>query len=150
MSADPETQTIEVDGRSTEVRLELRDLSAALEEAKAAVLSFYNIYALVERGVMEPKILEHLPATVTAGMFRSTRFGIADAHGLGVVIQTNYLLERERSRSPDGRSGRCRSLPGAFRELAGDPDDPGARRLPGAQRLVGATAPSIPRCGRSN
>jgi len=84
------------------------------------VLSVYNIYALVERGVMEPAILDHLPATVTAGMFRSTRFGVAEAHGLGVVIQTNYLLEKGAVEVTE--DGRFRPLPdafaGAFRELA--------------------------------
>ncbi len=129
---------IEVDGRATEVRLELRDLSSALEEAKADVLSVYNIYALVERGVMEPEILDHLPATVTAGMFRSTRFGVAEAHGLGVVIQSNYLLEKGAVEITG--DGRFRPLPdafpGAFRELAGEilsiqatGDYEGARRL---------------------
>jgi len=85
---------IVVDGRETEVRLELKDLDSAFEEAKADVLGVYNIHALVERGVMEPEILDSLPWTYTAGMFRSTRFGVAEAHGLGVVIQSNFLLER--------------------------------------------------------
>ncbi len=130
---------IEVDGRSTEVRLELRDLSSALEEAKGDVLAVYNIYALVERGVMEPEILEHLPTTVTAGMFRSTRFGVAEAHGLGVVIQTNYLLERGAIEITD--DGRFRPVPGAFldafRELATEILMIQARGdYPGAQRLV--------------
>jgi hypothetical protein len=130
---------IEVDGRSTEVRLELRDLSAALEEAKGDVLSVYNIYALVERGVMEPEILEHLPATVTAGFFRSTRFGVAEAHGLGVVIQTNYLLEKGALEVTGGE--RFRPVPeaflGAFRDLATEILMIQARGdYQGAQRLV--------------
>lgn len=140
---------IEVDGRSTEVRLELRDLSSALEEAKADVLSVYNIYALVERGVMEPEILEHLPATVTAGMFRSTRFGVAEAHGLGVVIQTNFLLERGAIAITE--DGRFRPVPeaflGAFRDLATEILMIQARGdYQGAQRLVeryGAVHPAM-------
>ena len=103
---------ITVDGRPTEVRLELRDLSSALEEAKGDVLAVYNIYALVERGVMEPEIIDHLPATVVAGFFRSTRFGVAEAHGLGVVIQTNYLLERGAVEITE--DGRFRPVAGAF------------------------------------
>jgi hypothetical protein len=140
---------IEVDGRSTEVRLELRDLSSALEEAKGDVLAVYNIYALVERGVMEPEILEHLPATVVAGFFRSTRFGVAEAHGLGVVIQTNYLLERGAIEITD--DGRFRPVPGAFldafRGLATEILMIQARGdYPGAQRLVeryGAVHPAM-------
>lgn len=111
---------IEVDGRQTEVRLELRDLDSALEEAKADVLGVSNIYALVDRGVMGPEILDHLPWTYTAGMFRSTRFGVAEAHGLGVVIQTNFLLERGAVEIVE--NGRFRPVPelfpDAFRDLA--------------------------------
>ncbi len=113
---------IEVDGRETEVRLELRDLDSALEEAKADVLGVYNIEALVRRGVMEPEILDSLPWTYTAGMFRSTRFGVAEAHGLGVVIQTNYLLERGGVEIT--QDGRFRPVPelffAALGELAGE------------------------------
>jgi hypothetical protein len=85
---------IVIDGRDTEVRLELRDLYSAFEEAKADVLGVYDIYALVEKGVMDQAILEHLPWTFTAGMFRTTRFGVAEAHGLGMVLQANYLIEK--------------------------------------------------------
>jgi hypothetical protein len=105
---------ITVDGRETEVRLELRELYSALEEAKADVLGVYNIYALVERGVMEPEILEHLPWTYTAGMFRTTRFGTTEAHGLGVVIQTNYLMEQGAVEVTE--EGRFRPVPDRFPE----------------------------------
>ena len=85
---------ITLDGRDTEVRLELKDLYSAFEEAKADVLGVYDIYALVESGVMAPEILDSLPWTYTAGMFRTTRFGVAEAHGLGMVLQANYLLDK--------------------------------------------------------
>lgn len=85
---------ITVDGRETEVRFELEDLYSALEEAKADVLGVYDIHALVEKGIMDPEILEHLPWTYTAGLFRSARFGTTEAHGLGVVVQFNFLLEQ--------------------------------------------------------
>jgi hypothetical protein len=84
---------ITIDGRETEVRLELKELYSAFEEAKADVLGVYDVFALVERGVMAPEILDSLPWTYTAGMFRTTRFGVAEAHGLGMVLQANYLLE---------------------------------------------------------
>jgi len=111
---------INVDGRSTEVRLELKDLYSAFEEAKADVLGVYDIYALVAKGVMEPEILESLPWTFTAGIFRTTRFGVAEAHGLGMVLQTNYLLEKGAVEiTPEGK---FRPVPEvferAFRELA--------------------------------
>jgi hypothetical protein len=111
---------ITVDGRQTEVRLELKELYSAFEEAKADVLGVYDIYVLVEKGVMEPEILESLPWTYTAGIFRTTRFGVAEAHGLGMVFQTNYLMEKGAVEITE--DGKFRPVPElfeeAFRELA--------------------------------
>jgi hypothetical protein len=86
--------TIEIDGRETEVRLELKELYSTMEEAKADVMGIYNILALVEKGVMSEDLRETLEATYVAGLFRSARFGVHEAHGQGVVSQFNYLLEK--------------------------------------------------------
>ncbi len=109
---------IVIDGRDTEVRLELRDLYSAFEEAKADVLGVYDIYALVEKGVMDQAILEHLPWTFTAGMFRTTRFGVAEAHGLGMVLQANYLIERGAVEISE--DGRFRPVPDLFESSFGE------------------------------
>ena len=109
---------INVDGRDTEVRLELKDLYSAFEEAKADVLGVYDIYALVESGVMQPEILESLPWTYTAGMFRTTRFGVAEAHGLGMVLQANFLLEKGAVVLTE--DGRFRPVPELFEETFHD------------------------------
>ena len=109
---------ITVDGRDTEVRLELRDLYSAFEEAKADVLGVYDIYALVESGVMSPEILDSLPWTYTAGMFRTTRFGVAEAHGLGMVLQANFLLEKGAVELTE--DGRFRPVPELFEETFRD------------------------------
>ncbi len=105
---------ITVDGRATEVRLELKELYSAFEEAKADVLGVYDIFALVDRGVMDGEILDSLPWTYTAGMFRTTRFGVAEAHGLGMVLQANYLLEKGAVEITD--EGRFRPVGELFRE----------------------------------
>jgi hypothetical protein len=109
---------IVVDGQQTEVRLELKELYSRFEEAKADVLGVYNIYALVDRGVMEPEILDHLPWTYTAGMFRTTRFGLTEAHGMGMVVQANYLLERGAIEVTE--EGRFRPVPEMFHETFRD------------------------------
>jgi len=111
---------ITVDGRETEVRLELAGLYSAFEEAKADVLGVYDIYALVDAGVMDPEILDSLPWTYTAGMFRTTRFGVAEAHGLGMVMQANFLIEKGAVEiTPEGRFRPVpERFPGAFKELA--------------------------------
>jgi hypothetical protein len=113
---------ITLDGRKTEVRLELKDLYSAFEEAKADVVGVDDLYALARRGVVDPGIVEHLPWTYVAGLFRAARFGTTEAHGLGVVIQANYLLEKGAIEVTS--DGRFRPVvdrfPGAIRELAHD------------------------------
>ncbi len=85
---------INKDGRETEVRLELKELYSTLEEAKADVMGVYNILALIERGEIEPEMRATLEPSYVAGLFRSARFGLHEAHGRGVVSQFNYLLEK--------------------------------------------------------
>jgi len=110
--------SITVDGRETEVRLELKDLYSAIEEAKADALGVYDIKRLVDKGVMDVEILEHLPWTYTAGLFRSARFGVTEAHGLGVVIQTNILLANGALEVTE--DGRFRPVPDRFFEGIAD------------------------------
>jgi hypothetical protein len=86
--------TITVAGRKTEVRLELKELYATLEEAKADVMGVYNILALIERGDMPAALRKSLEPTYVAGLFRAARFGVDEAHGQGVVSQFNYLMAK--------------------------------------------------------
>jgi len=86
--------SITVDGRKTEVRLELKELYSTLEEAKADVMGVYDILALVERGEMPAELRRTLEPTYVAGLFRAARFGLTEAHGQGVVSQFNYLMAK--------------------------------------------------------
>ena len=85
---------IKKDGKDTEARLELQELYSPIEEAKADVLGVYDIFALVGRGKMPKELIDTLPPTYLAGLFRSARFGVHEAHGKGVVSQFNYLQEQ--------------------------------------------------------
>ncbi len=111
--------TITIDGRDTEVRLELKDLYSVMEEAKADVMGIYNILALIEKGEMSKDLLESLGPTYVAGLFRAARFGLTEAHGQGTVSQFNYLLEKGALDIDD--QGRFRAIPeifpGAMRDL---------------------------------
>jgi hypothetical protein len=84
---------ITVDGKPTDVRLTLKELYSAIEEAKADVVGAYSLLTLAERGTVPQAVVEGLPWSFTAGLFRTARFGTTEAHGLGVLIQTNYLLD---------------------------------------------------------
>lgn len=107
------------DGEETEVRLELKEHYSTLEEAKADVMGVYNILALMEKGEMPEELRETLLPTYVAGLFRSVRFGLDEAHGQGVAAQFNYLLEKGALEVTD--EGRFRAVPetfdGAIRDL---------------------------------
>lgn len=114
--------TITKDGKKTEVRLELKDLFSTIEEAKADVMGVYNILALIDRKEMPAELRSALEPTYVAGLFRSARFGIDEAHGQGVVAQFSYLLERGALEiTPDGRfRAVTEKFPGAIRDLLHD------------------------------
>jgi hypothetical protein len=103
---------IVVDGRETEVRKELKELYSTLEEAKADVMGIYDILALIERGEIPAELRETLEPTYVAGLFRSARFGLHEAHGRGVVSQFNYLLEKGALEVDD--EGRFRAVSERF------------------------------------
>ncbi len=88
---------ITVDGRETEVRLELKETYSTLEEAKADAMGEWDIFVLTRagRGYFSENILKEQSATFLAGLFRSVRFGIGEAHGQANAIQYNYLMEKK-------------------------------------------------------
>lgn len=87
---------ITVDGRETEVRLELKDTYSTLEEAKADAMGEWAIFALTRagKGHFPETIFRQQAATYLAGIFRSVRFGTGGAHGEANAIQFNYLVEK--------------------------------------------------------
>jgi len=85
---------IKVDGRDTEVRKELKETYATLEECKADILGMYNNVFMIEKGVFPESFEKETYATFLAGIFRSVRFGINEAHGGGNAIIYNYLLDK--------------------------------------------------------
>jgi hypothetical protein len=85
---------ITVNGRKTEVRKELMETYATIEECKADILGMYNNVFMIEKGVFPESFEKETYATFLAGIFRSVRFGINEAHGGGNAIIYNYLLDK--------------------------------------------------------
>ena len=85
---------IKVAGRDTEVRLELKELNSAVEEAKADVMGAWNILYMINRKQFPETFRKDLYVTFLAGMFRAVRFGVEEAHGRGVALQYNYMKEK--------------------------------------------------------
>src|SRR3954470_14042188 len=86
--------SITVGGRKTTVRQELKETYSALEEAKADISALFAIQHMIDKGVMPRSLEASLYTTYLASAFRSIRFGVNEAHGKGIAIQLNYLLEQ--------------------------------------------------------
>ncbi len=85
---------ITVDGRKTEVKDELKETYSTIEECKADILGMYNNIFMIEKGEYPEAFENEIWSTFLAGIFRSIRFGIGEAHGAGNAIIFNYFLER--------------------------------------------------------
>ncbi len=93
-----------VGGRRTTVREQLQDAYPALEEAKADVAGLFALQRLVDRGVLARDLERTMYATFLASAFRSVRFGLGEAHGRGVALQLNWMLDHGGvTVAPDGR-----------------------------------------------
>jgi hypothetical protein len=95
---------ITVDGRETNPRKELKEIYSAIEEAKADVTGLFALQYLMDHA-KELGLQSILPSdeaaqrqlyvTYLASAFRSLRFGLNDAHGKGMAVQFNYLMDKE-------------------------------------------------------
>ncbi|KAJ2337223.1 hypothetical protein GGI00_000378, partial [Coemansia sp. RSA 2681] len=81
-----------LDSRDT-VRSRLQDLHSAFEEAKADIAGLFAAQLLIDQGVIDDITARQFYTTYLASAFRSVRFGLAEAHGLGQAMQLSYLLE---------------------------------------------------------
>jgi hypothetical protein len=82
------------DGKRVEVRIPLKELYSTVEECKADVLGVWNLLYAQKHGLVTAFDEKQLFATYAGLMFRSTRFGVGEAHGRGTAIQWNWLRER--------------------------------------------------------
>lgn len=67
---------------------------SGLEESKADVVGVFCFQWLVDHGAV-PKDMGKIDyASYVAGIFRTVRFGVAEAHGAGEMMEFNYLVEQ--------------------------------------------------------
>ncbi|HSG07889.1 MAG TPA: hypothetical protein VLA36_06015 [Longimicrobiales bacterium] len=81
-----------INGMGT-VRAALKENAGALEEEKADVVGLYMVKQLYDRGEITEGSIEDNYTTFMAGLFRSVRFGAADAHGKANMVTFNYFRE---------------------------------------------------------
>ena len=116
-------QQIQVDGRATSPRQQLKELYAPIEEAKADITGLFMLQYLYDHGLDHGPQAEHqLYTTFLASAFRSVRFGLTEAHGRGVAMQFNYLTDKGGFVAhPDGTfSVDYAKIKGAVRDLTHD------------------------------
>jgi hypothetical protein len=93
-----------VDGKQVDVRVALGTAYSPLEEAKADAMGAYNILFMIEKGEFPETMRDKLLVSYFAGLFRSARFGVAEAHGKGAALQINRLVEAGAATvGPDGK-----------------------------------------------
>jgi hypothetical protein len=83
--------------RTTAGKVKIREsigpIHNALEEAKADVVGLFGLKWLIDHDVLPKTKLEEYYASYVAGIFRTVRFGVAEAHGQAEMMEFNYLSE---------------------------------------------------------
>jgi hypothetical protein len=82
-----------IDGKGT-VRAALKERASALEEEKADILGLHMVQALNAAGQLGKEDVNDNYVTFLASLFRSVRFGTADAHGRANMVSFNFLAEQ--------------------------------------------------------
>ena len=91
--------TINGKGRA---RTALKEHYSAIEEGKADILGLFMVQQLHNKGELSGDMKEYM-TTFMASIFRSIRFGAADAHGVANMIRFNYFKEKGAfARNEDG------------------------------------------------
>ncbi len=84
------------------VRKALKEHYSAIEEGKADILGLYMVDQLHKKGELDGDMKDYM-TTFMASIFRSIRFGAADAHGVANMIRFNYFKDKGAfTRNADG------------------------------------------------
>ena len=93
-----------LDGKGT-VRLALKERFSAVEEGKADILGLYMVQRLNKDGQLPGEDVRGNYVSFLASLFRSVRFGGADAHGRANIAAFNFL-QHQGAFARDATSGR--------------------------------------------
>ncbi len=94
---------ITLNGRPTTPREQLKELYSAIEEAKADATGLFALQYMIDHAqamglesVLKPDANsdKRLYTTYLASSFRTLRFGLGEAHGKGMAMQVNYLIDK--------------------------------------------------------
>jgi len=83
-----------VNGQQVDIRAAIGPIFSALEEAKADITGMYGLKWLVDHDALPKARLNEYYASYVAGIFRTVRFGVGEAHGRAEMMEFNVLRER--------------------------------------------------------
>ena len=110
-----------VNGKRADIRESIGPIYSGLEEAKADIVGLYGLDWLMNKGVLPKSRARDYYASHVAGIFRTVRFGTAEAHAKAEMMEFNYFVERGAI-TRDARTGRYvidfARMPGAVASLA--------------------------------
>lgn len=78
----------------TDIREAIGPQYSALEESKADIVGMRCVKWLVDHGALPKGQLNEIYASFIGETFRTIRFGIAEAHGAGAMMELSYLTEQ--------------------------------------------------------
>ena len=89
-------------GKHVDIREAIGPVFSGLEEAKADVTGMFGLDWLIDRGALPKERRNEYYASYVAGIFRTVRFGTAEAHGRAEMMEFNFLsqhgaIARERN-----------------------------------------------------
>jgi len=92
------------------VNQRLRELYSWIEENKADVAGLVGLGYFMDRGVLDPATRDAHLVSYLGSLFRTIRFGTAEAHGMAALVSINWYL-KHGGLAFDAASGRYRIEP---------------------------------------
>jgi hypothetical protein len=95
-----------INGKGT-VRMSLKERYSSVEEGKADILGLYMVHSLNKAGELPGEDIKGNYVSFLASLFRSVRFGGADAHGRANIAAFNFL-QQQGAFTRDATTGKYR------------------------------------------
>ncbi len=110
-----------VNGKQVDIRESIGPIYSGLEEAKADIVGLYGLDWLMQKGVLPKSKARDYYASHVAGIFRTVRFGVSEAHSKAEMMEFNYFAEKGAI-TRDAKTGKYAidfaKMPGSVASLA--------------------------------
>jgi len=108
-----------LNGRQIPITEAIGSVYSALEEAKADVVGMFGLQWLMDHGALPKSRAEEYYASYVAGIFRTLRYGTAEAHGRAEMMEFNFLAEKGAIVRSGGRYAvDYAKIPGALAQVS--------------------------------